>query len=106
MRHAAVDGFRAMVHDDFCVVDHALRFQVAADFADDGAHAYGRYMAGELPFPEQRILRVQRAYDLASVPAPDALALTGWVQSYESYVRSAWKPFSDVHEHLETLSRL
>lgn len=94
-----------MVHDDFCVADHVLRFQVAADFADDGAHAYGRYMAGELSFLEQRILRVQRAYDLASVPALDALALTGWAQSYESYVRSAWKPFSDVQEHLETLCR-
>uniref|UniRef100_UPI0035B540EC hypothetical protein n=1 Tax=Arthrobacter sp. JCM 19049 TaxID=1460643 RepID=UPI0035B540EC len=65
-----------------------------------------RYMAGELTFLEQRILRVQRRYDLASVPASDALALTGWVQSCESRVRSAWKPFPDVHEHLETLSAL
>lgn len=61
-------------------------------------------MAGELTFLEQRILRVQRAYDLASVPAPDALALTGWVQRCESRVRSAWKPFSDVLEHLGALS--
>lgn len=91
-----------MVQDDFCVVDHALRLQIAGDFADDGGHAFERYMAGELTFLEQRTLRVQRTYGLASVSAPNALALTGWVQGYESYVRSAWKPFSDVQEHLET----
>lgn len=32
------------------------------------------------------------------------MALTGWVQRYESRVRSAWKPFSDVHEHIGALS--
>ncbi|TLK48809.1 hypothetical protein [Glutamicibacter sp. V16R2B1] len=48
MRSAVVDGFLAMVYDDFSVVNYALRLQAAADFADDGAHAYRRYMAGEL----------------------------------------------------------
>ena len=70
-----------MVHDDFSVVDNALRLRVAGDFADDWAHEYERYMAGELTFIEQRILRVQRAYGLASVPASGALALTGWCKA-------------------------
>lgn len=67
LRSAAVDGFLAMVQDNFSVVDHALRLQIAGDFADDGAHAFERYMAGELTFLEQRTLRIQRAYGLASV---------------------------------------
>jgi len=106
LRTAAIDGFLAMTASELGQVPVPRLREIAADFADDGAGAYERYMAGELTFLEQRMLRVKRAYAFADSQAPGPEALQSWVRRYEELVQAAWKPFDDVLPHLEVLDAL
>lgn len=80
--------------------------EIAADFADDGAQAYDRFMAGELTFLGQREVRLQRAYRLAGASAASGEAYARWAHEYEMKVRESWKPFGDVPAFLGQLKSL
>ena len=103
LNSAAIKGFHLMTADDFAEVPSEVRDRIAKDYADDGAGAYERYMAGELTFLGQRAERIKRAYALANLQAPPAEALGVWSAAYEQAVRSMWAPFPDVHECLDGL---
>lgn len=103
---AAIKGFGHLTAEDFRDVPAVLREHVARDYADDGAGAYERYMAGELTFLGQRAERIQRAYGLAGVPAPPAEGLGVWSARFEEVVQDMWAPFPDVHHCLDALDAL
>ena len=104
LRSAAIDAFLAMV-DDLLegVTSERLRL-IAEDFADDGAGAYGRYMAGEVTFLGQRQLRLNRAFDLVEHKPLSEQSYLRWAENYETLVKDSWKPFDDVLPHLAALS--
>lgn len=106
LNSAAVKGFKQLTAEDFNDVPAALREYVARDYADDGAGAYERYMAGELTFLGQRAERIRRAYDLVGLEAPPAEALGAWSARYEEVVQGMWAPFPDVHACLDALDAL
>ena len=54
LRSAAIDAFLKMVSDPLERVPAEQKRNAAQDFADDGAGAYERYMAGEISFLGQR----------------------------------------------------
>lgn len=54
LRSAALNGFLAISGPDLAHLHPERRTEIAADFADDGAQAYERYMSGELTFLGQR----------------------------------------------------
>ena len=103
---AAIGGFLAMTAQDLAGVPARRLQQIAEDFADDGAGSYERYMAGELTFLEQRVLRVERAYRLAGSQPPGSCLMQEWIARYEERVQRAWVPFADVLPHLQQLERL
>ena len=106
LNSAAVRGFHRLTADDFCGVPAATRERVARDYANDGAGAYERYMAGELTFVGQRAERIRRAYGLAGLAAPPAEALDAWSARYEEVVQTLWAPFPDVHGCLDALDAM
>lgn len=106
LNSAAIKGFHLMTAEDFAAVPSEVRDRIAKDYADDGAGAYERYMAGELTFLGQRAERIRRAYALANLQPPLADALRVWSAAYEQAVRSMWAPFPDVHECLDGLDAL
>ncbi|MCW4466180.1 HAD family hydrolase [Glutamicibacter sp. MNS18] len=106
LRTASLNGFLAMSAHQMDGVPEAERHRIAADFADDGAGAYERYMSGELTFLQQRALRVERAYRMAGITVPDANEMVSWVERYEQRVQQAWRPFADVLPHLDRLQTL
>ncbi|MCV9994488.1 HAD family hydrolase [Paeniglutamicibacter sp. ZC-3] len=103
---AAVKGFHFLTSEDFKDVPGGLREHAARDYADDGAGAYERYMAGELTFLGQRAERIRRAYGLVGLDAPPAEALGVWSARYEDVVQGMWAPFPDVHDCLDALDAL
>ncbi|MGO2031820.1 MAG: HAD family hydrolase [Glutamicibacter ardleyensis] len=104
LRTAAIDAFLALV-DDLLegVTSERLRL-IVEDFADDGAGAYERYMAGEVSFLGQRQLRLNRAFELVGHQPLSAQSYLSWAEKYESLVKDSWKPFDDVLPHLAALS--
>lgn len=70
LNSAAIQGFHQLTHADFGEIPASKREQVAQDFANDGAGAYERYLAGELTFFGQRAERIRRAYELMGLHAP------------------------------------
>ncbi|PRB72719.1 HAD family hydrolase [Arthrobacter sp. MYb213] len=104
LRSAAIDAFHAMV-DDLLegVTSERLRL-IAEDFADDGAGAYERYMAGEVTFLGQRQLRLNRAFELVEHKPLSEQSYLRWAEGYETLVKDSWKPFDDVLPHLAALS--
>ena len=106
LNSAAIKGFDHLTAEDFRDVPAVLREHVARDYADDGAGAYERYMAGELTFLGQRAERIQRAYGLAGVDAPPAEGLGVWSARFEEVVQDMWAPFPDVHDCLDALDAL
>ncbi|MDO5745384.1 MAG: HAD family hydrolase [Micrococcaceae bacterium] len=103
LNSAAIQGFHQLTQEDFGQIPASRRDEVARDYANDGAAAYERYMAGELTFLGQRTERIRRAYVLAGVQAPPAEAMSEWSTRYENVVQSLWAPFPDVHECLDVL---
>jgi putative hydrolase of the HAD superfamily len=106
LNSAAIQGFEQLTAEDFSSVPAAMREYVARDYADDGAGAYERYMAGELTFLGQRAERIRRAYGLVGLEAPPAEALGAWSARYEEAVQGMWAPFPDVHDCLDALDAL
>ncbi|QEP07043.1 HAD family hydrolase [Glutamicibacter sp. ZJUTW] len=106
LRSAAIQGFASLSAPALAHLNPARIAAIAADFADDGAQAYHRYMAGELTFLGQREVRLQRAYRLAGATAPSGEAYARWAHEYETKVRESWKPFDDVPEFLGQLADL
>ncbi|WP_418909129.1 HAD family hydrolase [Glutamicibacter endophyticus] len=106
LRQAAIDGFIATLGQAGAHLEPQQLRVIAEDFADDAAGAYERYMAGELTFLGQRQVRVDRAYRQAGLPAPSGTDIERWASDYENRVQSQWRPFTDVHAHLDVLSSL
>lgn len=104
LRSAAIDSFLVMLKEEFRDVSAQQQKFVAEDFADDGAGAYERYMAGDLTFLGQRQLRLNRALELVNQEPLSTEEFVPWAQKYESMVKELWKPFEDVHPHLAALS--
>ncbi|WP_188109285.1 HAD family hydrolase [Paeniglutamicibacter gangotriensis] len=103
---ASIQGFHHLTAEDFREVPESTREHVARDYADDGAGAYERYMAGELTFLGQRAERIRRAYALAGLESPPPEALGSWSARYEDMVQELWAPFPDVHDCLDALDAL
>lgn len=101
LRTAAIQGFLEKAATDLSHIQPDRKFELAEDFADNGAKAYERYMAGELSFLGQREVRLQRAYAFANVAPPVGEDYLCWAQNYEKRVQSAWKPFPDVQTFLD-----
>ncbi|WP_431492464.1 HAD family hydrolase [Glutamicibacter sp.] len=106
LRTAAIRGFSSVSEPHLAHLHPERLAEIAADFADDGAQAYERYMAGELTFMGQREVRLQRAYRLAGKTAPSGEDYMRWAADYETRVRKAWKPFGDVRAFLGKLEEL
>lgn len=106
LRSAAIQGFVSLSAPALAHLNPERIAAIAADFADDGARAYDRYMAGELTFLGQREVRLQRAYRLAGATAPSGQAYARWAHEYETKVRESWKPFGDVPAFLDQLESL
>lgn len=106
LNSASMKGFHHLTAEDFGDVPATMREHVARDYADDGAGAYERYMAGELTFLGQRAERIRRAYGLVGLEAPPAEALGVWSARYEEVVQGMWAPFPDVHDCLDALDAM
>ncbi|PJJ43637.1 putative hydrolase of the HAD superfamily [Glutamicibacter mysorens] len=106
LRSAAIQGFSSLSAPALAHLNPEQVAAIAADFADDGAQAYDRYMAGELTFLGQREVRLQRAYRLAGATAPSGQAYARWAHEYETKVRESCKPFGDVQAFLDKLEDL
>ncbi|MGP5048334.1 HAD family hydrolase [Glutamicibacter ardleyensis] len=104
LRSAAIDAFLMMVSDLLEDVTAEQKRNAAQDFADDGAGAYERYMAGEISFLGQRQLRLNRAFELVHHEPLSADAYLQWAEKYEGLVKESWKPFDDVLAHLSALT--
>lgn len=104
LRSAAIDAFLVMVSDLLEGVTADQKRNAAQDFADDGAGAYERYMAGEITFLGQRQLRLNRAFELVHREPLSTDAYLQWAEKYESLVKKSWKPFDDVQAHLSALT--
>ncbi|GAA2965145.1 HAD family hydrolase [Glutamicibacter bergerei] len=104
LRSAAIDAFLAIVSDLLEEVTSEHLRLIAEDFADDGAGAYERYMAGEVTFLGQRQLRLNRAFELVDHKPLSEQSYIRWTEDYESLVKDSWKPFNDVLPHLAALS--
>lgn len=89
LRSAAIQGFVSLSAPALAHLNPERIAAIAADFADDGARAYDRYMAGELTFLGQREVRLQRAYRLAGATAPSGQAYARWAHEYETKVRES-----------------
>lgn len=106
LNSAAIQGFHQLTDRDFRHIPAAKREHVARDYANDGAGAYERYMAGELTFLGQRAARIRRAYELVGIDGPADGSMGSWIASYENVVQSLWAPFEDVHQCLDVLDEL
>ncbi|KWR72186.1 hypothetical protein RN04_07930 [Arthrobacter sp. W1] len=84
LRSAAITGFLSMSGPALVHLNPEQIAAIAADFADDGAQAYDRHMAGELTFLGQREVRLQRAFRLAGANAPSGQAYARWAHEYET----------------------
>lgn len=104
LRSAAIEAFLVMVSDLMDGVTADQKRNAAQDFADDGAGAYERYIAGEISFLGQRQLRLKRAFELVHHEPLSADAYLQWAERYESLVKEFWKPFDDVRAHLSALN--
>ncbi|GAA1410615.1 hydrolase [Glutamicibacter uratoxydans] len=106
LKTASIAGFKQMVHADFAGLGGQEIDLIARDFANDRVGAYDRYMAGELTFLGQRVLRLTYAYEQAGLKPPRHEEFEAWADAYELKVRAGWKPFPDVLPFLNQLDEL
>ncbi|MGG5175457.1 HAD family hydrolase [Pseudarthrobacter sp. J1763] len=78
--------------------DHFFRI-----FTHETTHIYDRYLAGELSFQEQRVLRGRTALAHFGVHMPGEDAELAWVSHYASIQEAHVRPFADVHPFLDAL---
>ncbi|KPN18292.1 HAD family hydrolase [Arthrobacter sp. Edens01] len=67
---------------------------------------YDRYLAGELSFTRQRLLRVAHAQQAHGLPAFDGDAEEAWNAAYDEVLPGHFKPFDDVVPVLDQLDAL
>ncbi|MGM9470998.1 HAD family hydrolase [Pseudarthrobacter sp. YS3] len=72
-------------------------------FTRETTHYYDRYLAGELSFNEQRLLRGRAALGHFGVELDDGDAAHHWVSSYASLQHSYIRAFDDVVPLLDAL---
>ncbi|MDQ0755975.1 HAD family hydrolase [Arthrobacter sp. B3I4] len=72
-------------------------------FTRETTHYYDRYLAGELTFNEQRLLRGRAALGHFGVELEEGEAAHHWVSSYASLQHSYIRPFDDVMPLLDAL---
>ena len=72
-------------------------------FTSDPQGYYDRYLAGELSFTEQRILRVRHAERTTGVDELDEAAATAWNEEYDAVLPLHFEPFADVVPLLDLL---
>ncbi|WP_052207621.1 HAD family hydrolase [Sinomonas humi] len=64
---------------------------------------YEQYVAGEITFAEQRVLRAQRCLADAGTEFPDAAAAASWLSAYEAAQPAYVRAFDDVVPLLDAL---
>jgi putative hydrolase of the HAD superfamily len=64
---------------------------------------YEQYVAGEITFAEQRVLRAERCLANAGTEFPDAEAAASWLSAYEAAQPAYVRPFDDVAPLLDAL---
>jgi len=72
-------------------------------FTRETTHFYDRYLAGELSFNEQRLLRGRAALGHFGVELEEGEQAHHWVSSYASRQHSYIRPFDDVAPLLDAL---
>jgi putative hydrolase of the HAD superfamily len=72
-------------------------------FTHETTHFYDRYLAGELTFNEQRLLRGRAALGHFGVDLEDGEEAHGWVTSYARLQQSYVRAFDDVGPVLDAL---
>lgn len=92
---------------------HELAHFTAADweayshlFAADPQGHYDAYLAGNLGFADQRVLRVQHAREQAGLAPLDSDAAKAWNQAYEEMLPLHFRAFDDVAPLLDELDDL
>ncbi|MDQ4502226.1 HAD family hydrolase [Sinomonas sp. ASV322] len=78
--------------DEFCNV-----------FGRDSEDIYDRYVAGEISFAEQRVLRAERGLARVGAAFPDGEAAAEWLRTYEAVQPSYVRAFDDVVPLLDAL---
>ena len=64
---------------------------------------YDRYVAGEITFAEQRVLRAERCLAKAGTAFPDGAAAMAWLRAYEAAQPAYVRAFDDVVPLLDAL---
>ena len=72
-------------------------------FTSDPKGYYDAYLAGDLSFTEQRILRVQHAEQASGLDGLDEAAASAWNEEYDALLPLHFKPFADVFALLDLL---
>ena len=75
-------------------------------YTADPQRYYDRYLAGELSFTRQRLLRVAHAQQAHGLPAFDAAAEDAWTAAYEEVLPRHFRAFDDVAPVLDALDAL
>ncbi|HET8879656.1 MAG TPA: HAD family hydrolase [Arthrobacter sp.] len=85
------------------VLDEASWEKFGRIFTRETTHYYDRYLAGELSFNEQRLLRGRAALGHFGVELADGEQAHHWVSSYASLQHSYIRAFDDVVPLLDAL---
>ncbi|SDW38290.1 putative hydrolase of the HAD superfamily [Arthrobacter sp. cf158] len=72
-------------------------------FTHETTHFYDRYLAGELTFNEQRLLRGRAALGHFGVELAEGEAAQAWVMEYHQRQTAYVRPFDDVQDVLDEL---
>ncbi|CAM3290776.1 Phosphoglycolate phosphatase [Arthrobacter ulcerisalmonis] len=84
-------------------LDAAGWHAVGRVFTHETSHYYDRYLAGELTFNDQRILRGRAALGRVGVELPEGEELQRWVQAYAEVQHGHVTAFADVAPLLDAL---
>ncbi len=103
LEYAMSTAFRAVSEHLLPGLDAAGWQGVGKVFTHGTTHLYDRYLAGELSFNEQRILRGRAAFGHVGVDFPDDEAAQRWVESYAETQHGHLRAFEDVVPLLDAL---
>ncbi|WP_138443382.1 HAD family hydrolase [Sinomonas susongensis] len=87
----------------YATLDEAGWTQFCNLFTRGSEDIYERYVAGEITFAEQRVLRAERCLANAGTEFPDAAAAMAWLSAYEAAQPAYVRAFDDVAPLLDAL---